>query len=175
MDLDGRICTCQVFATKRFYKILLGKTSSVRTFLTRLLYLAMFVVLNWTRTTSADGQCRKVSHRGTTKLQTLQLCHPQRDHDVDVRAYFTNVMRATPAHQDCLMADDRHFWTNHMTKYCSKFSDSLVDERFNDDNDATTVALNVLMRYRRGVRCDTSRLNLRCTYKPLVKSSANDM
>ena len=42
----------------------------------------------------------------------------------------------------------RPFWSNHMTRYCSNFSDSLVEECLKDDNDATTVALNFLMRYK---------------------------
>ena len=57
-------------------------------------------------------------------------------------------MEAVLSHQDLQPAHGEVFLRNYFTKYGSKFSDSMVEECMNDNADANSLAVNVLMRYR---------------------------
>ena len=65
-----------------------------------------------------------------------------------VRPFFPVIMEAVPSHQDLQPTRGEAFLRNYFTKYRSNFSDSMVEECMNDDADANSLAVNVLMRYR---------------------------
>ena len=78
-----------------------------------------------------------------------RLFHSQEDHDMGLRAYIVDILDALKCHQSFDVAtNDAKDWVSYLAKYLSKFSDSASDEWLDDDQDATSMATTVLMRYK---------------------------
>ena len=99
-----------------------------------------------------DGQSGCIVHNEEStyseERHTLLIAHDEHAQRAGLRPYNPAIMDAFPRHQDFQAADGEALLRNYMVKYCSKFSDSMVEECLNDDADATSIAVNVLMRYK---------------------------
>ena len=82
------------------------------------------------------------------ELGMLKMHHTEEDKGNGLRAYIVDVMDTLKCHQDFQFCNDHKLLAGYLTKYVSKFSDSLADECLNDDADATSIACNVCMRYK---------------------------
>ena len=83
-----------------------------------------------------------------TESESIELHHPTSANELGTRAYFPDVMESCPSHQDFLATASNGLLRKYMSENCSMFSDSPVEDCFNDEADAVSIAVNVQMRYK---------------------------
>ena len=79
---------------------------------------------------------------------TLLLHHTEEDKANGTRGFFVDIMDSLKCHQDLQASNDDGLLRAYVTKYVSKFSDSMLDEYLTDTDHGETIAMNILFRYK---------------------------